>query len=330
MATLKQLVEAKLDQIEYDETNLEKGRVWAYSPSTEYNDFNKCFCWIAPSRGQVIIDIWGAGGSGARMCCCGFGLPGNPGAWSRKCICVDTGCIICGTVGKACNNADTLCFRGCSEASCICWFGRNQHSGAAVDGCMCAQGGRGGTSYCSTTTGPYCCFTAGNFCSTAFGSSCGMVCNFGPGTGSCCAESYGGDINKRGGFSCVSFMGNNGSSCPCSQHVHVAIPPGFFGCEGAVVTHGLEADNGFSQWSGMGFHQFIHGLNALNRSPARGIPATYCWVSSRACGCYDTQGCIPRMPPGTGGGAAQPCPDVRDNGWLGGWGLVRINFIERT
>jgi hypothetical protein len=26
---------------------------------------------------------------------------------------------------------------------------------------MCAQGGRGGTSYCSTTTGPYCCFTAG-------------------------------------------------------------------------------------------------------------------------------------------------------------------------
>jgi hypothetical protein len=41
MATLKQLVEAKLDQIEYDETNLEKGRVWAYSPSTEYNDFNK-------------------------------------------------------------------------------------------------------------------------------------------------------------------------------------------------------------------------------------------------------------------------------------------------
>jgi hypothetical protein len=110
MATLKELVERKLDQIEWDETNLEKGRVWAYSPGTEYNDFNKCFCWISPGRGQVIIDIWGAGGSGARMCCCGFGIPGNPGAWSRKCICVDTGCIICGNVGKACNNADAFVF----------------------------------------------------------------------------------------------------------------------------------------------------------------------------------------------------------------------------
>ena len=39
MANLKTLVEAKLDQIEFDETNLDKGRVWAYSPGSEYTNF---------------------------------------------------------------------------------------------------------------------------------------------------------------------------------------------------------------------------------------------------------------------------------------------------
>jgi len=71
MANLKTLVEAKLDQIEFDETNLDKGRVWAYSPGTEYTNFVNGFCWIACATGKVILDVWGAGGSGARMCCCG-------------------------------------------------------------------------------------------------------------------------------------------------------------------------------------------------------------------------------------------------------------------
>ena len=56
MANLKTLVEAKLDQIESDETNLDKGRVWAYSPGTEYTNFVNGFCWIACSTGNIPIN----------------------------------------------------------------------------------------------------------------------------------------------------------------------------------------------------------------------------------------------------------------------------------
>lgn len=330
MANLKTLVEAKLDQIESDETNLDKGRVWAYSPGSEYTNFVNGFCWIACATGKVILDVWGAGGSGARMCCCGHGVPGNPGAWSRKCICVVAGCYICGHVGKSCNNADALCFRGCSEASCVCWYGRTPSTGAAINGCMCSQGGRGGTTYCNPSGVIFCCFVGGNFCNTNYSNgTCGIICNYGSGTGSCCAESYGGDINKRGGFSCVTFW-TCYSNCPCSTHYHTAIPPGMFACDGGVVSTGIEADNGFSEWSGMGFHQFSQGINALSRSPNRGIPWTACYSQhTRSCGCYDVQGCMPFFPVGVGGLPANPCGDVRDNGWRGGLGLVRINFIAK-
>lgn len=331
MANLKVLVEQKLDQISVDELNLEKGRVWAYTPGTEYANFVNGFCWIACCTGKVILDVWGSGGSGARMCCCGMGIPGNPGAWSRKCLCVNAGDLVCGYVGRSCNNADALCFRGCSEATCVCWFGRNPNTGAAINGCICAQGGRGGTTFCSTGTGGYCCFTAGNFCNTNYGGSQGIICNFGSGTGSCCAESFGGDINKRGGFSCATFWGTNGSSCPCATHYHVGVPPGMFACDGGIVTFTLEGDNGWSEWSGMGWHNMSGALNAMSRQPSRGIPWTACYSQhTRACGCYDVTGCMPFIPVAMGGLPAQPCPDVRDNGYRGGLGLVRINFIERV
>lgn len=329
MANLRTLVEAKLDQIEWDESNLEKGRVYSYAVGTEYTDFQDNVCWTAPGTGRVIIDIWGAGGSGAKMCCCGHGIPGNPGAWARKCICVVAGCIICGRPGRSCNNSNDLCFRGCSESTCLCWNGKNQYTGATVSGCMCAQGGRGGTTFCNPSGTIFCCFRAGNFCNTEYGGGgCGIICNYGAGTGSCCAEAWGGDINKRGGFSCATFF-TCYSNCPCSTHYHVAIPPGLFACDGGVVEHGVEADNGFSQWSGMGFHQFQHTLNGMSRSPARGTPMTHCWATTRACGCYDVQGCQPFFPTGTGGLPAQPCGDVRDHAWRGGMGLIRITYIQK-
>jgi hypothetical protein len=330
MANLRTLVEAKLDQIEWDETNLDKGRVWAYSPGTEYSNFVNGFCWIACSTGKVILDVWGAGGSGGKMCCCGHGVPGNPGAWARKCICVVAGCYICGYVGKSCNNADDLCFRGCSEASCVCWYGRNPQTGTVVSSCICAQGGRGGTTYCNPSGTIFCCFVQGNFCNTNYSNgTCGIICNYGSGTGSCCAQAYGGDINKNGGFSCVTFW-TCYSNCPCSTHYHTAIPPGMFACDGGVVSTGIEADNGFAEWSGMGFHQFSQGINALSRSPNKGIPWTACYSQhTRACGCYDVQGCQPFFPPGVGGLPANPCSGVRDHAWRGGLGLVRINFIAK-
>ena len=329
MANLSDLIRARTDQIELHEQNLEKGRIYSFSPGTEYMNFLTGVCWVAPASGMAKIEIWGAGGSGARMCCCGGGIPGNPGAYARKCICVVAGCIVCAYVGRSCNNADTLCFRGCSEATCLCWFGRTR-SGAAEDGCMCAQGGRGGTTFCSTTPSIYCCFRANGFCTSRHNNNwCGLICNYGTSTGTAgCAEAYGGDVNYRGGFSCTTNHGCH-PQCPCSYQYHVAVPPGLFAEEGAVVTYGTEGDNGFSEWSGMGIHQFIHTLNALNREPQRGTPWASCFNGTRSCGCYDVQGCMPYIPHGIGGLPAVPCPQVRDNGIRGGLGNVRITFYQK-
>ena len=55
----------------------------------------------------------------------------------------------------------------------ICWFGNN-----GQDGCMCAEGGKGGYSE-PTGTSLYCCFVAGGYCGTRVGSDgCGVICNY--------------------------------------------------------------------------------------------------------------------------------------------------------
>ena len=52
-------------------------------------------------NGTAIIEVWGAGGSGARMCCCGDGLTGNAGAYVKKTITVETGDTMTGCTGGA-------------------------------------------------------------------------------------------------------------------------------------------------------------------------------------------------------------------------------------
>lgn len=333
MANLKDLIERKLDQIDWDEYLLKQGQLYTYSTTSSRNCFpDNLFCWVSPGTGRVIVDVWGAGGSSSLARCCGAGLPGNPGAWARKCLCVVAGCQICGQIGKACTNATAACYRGISEPTQICYQARNNITGAALNGCICAQGGRAGTSYCMTAGASiYCCYRNGNFCADnsggVFGAGCGIVCNYGPATGvSGCAESYGGDINKRGGFSCMTFFTCFGN-CPCSTNGHVAIPPGFHACDGAVVTHGYENDNGFAQWSGSGWHQFISALNAMSPQPSRGTPYSTCWNGAKACLCYEQMGCITVMPPAVGGPGPIPCTDFCHHGWRGGAGLVRINYI---
>jgi len=320
--SFRDLARAKQSFIAAEEENLEQGMIWAFTPGNVRTNFCTGFCWQAPGAGQAIIEVWGAGGSGGRMCCCGFGLPGNPGAYSKRTITVATGCRICGSVGMSCGNADALCFRGCSEPTQVCWFS------ATADGCICAQGGRGGTSYCSTGPSAYCCFTAGNFCTTKLNNeNCGLVCNYGPGTASCCAQAYGGDINCFGGFSCVSFLGC-APNCPCTTQYHVATPPGKFSTNGAVVTFTTEGDSGFASWTGSTIDPFLHGLSVAGKNPTHGImPEHKCWTGGRTCGCYEGQGCIPFAPPGFPGTPATPCGDHRDSAFRGGHGLVRIKFI---
>jgi len=324
MATLKNLLKDRLDFIGSDEENIEKGQIWVYAPSNDYTNFHTGICWVAPADGTVQIEIWGAGGSGGKMCCCGGGLPGNPGAYSRRTFQVASGCTVTGTTGMSCGNSDAICFRGCSQATCI------TYECAGGTGCMCAQGGRGGTSYCSTNTSLYCCFANASFCATRTNNNqCGIVCNYGPGAPNCCAEAYGGDINLRGGYSRASFFGCH-PMCPCCFYYHYATPPGYHACCGGEVTVTNDADAGYTRHSGSGGQfQFVGVLGLLGRQSREGMwGEQICYNSSRSCGCYNYQGCIAFSPAGHPGGPPHPCPGVRDHAWRGGHGSLRIKFIK--
>ena len=255
------------------------------------------------------------------MCCCGFGTPGNPGAYSRKTVALTCCGYITGSPGIACGN-DALCFRGCSDATGVTIYANGSNTG-----CMCAQGGRGGISYCSTGTDAYCCFTAGGFYTTlGVNGNCGIVCNKCC-SGGWCAQAYGGDTNCPGGFSCVSFLGASGSSCPCSTHFHMQGPAGYYSKCGVVVSFNSDDGNGFSNWSGQGRGQYAQALAGASRWPQMGSFFATCWGFSGNCGCYENEGCMNLLPPGFPSAGPHPCPGVRDHASKGGNGAIRIKFI---
>lgn len=186
MATsLRTLVSTKGAALNPSEFNLEKGRVWSWVPGQSGSVM--CFCWCPPSAGVAVIEVWGAGGSSSRMCCCGYGLPGNAGAFSRKCICFSQkqSCCtyVCGMVDHACRQSE-LCFRGCSRPGVVCWrvgdaIKNGICGGIPCDGCICAQGGRAGPSVCAPNTcSALCCFGSQYWCVTKLNNeNCGIVCN---------------------------------------------------------------------------------------------------------------------------------------------------------
>ena len=238
------------------------------------------------------------------------------------------GCFICAITGMPCRNEDDLCFRGCGEPTQVCWFGN-----AGGDGCMCAQGGMGGRSYCSTGNSPYCCFVAGGFCHTQGGDQyCGIICNFKDASANpeFCAQSYGGDVNCYGGFSCTSWRGCR-VNCNCRRVEVSKFPPGMISTLGGEVHYTLDSDSPRSDWSGMGgWMHASHGYNLATRSPTRGGPYTACWTGNRSCGCYQANGRNPFMPAGLGGQGPTPCDGVRDHAHMGGPGMIRIKFVSDT
>lgn len=317
--SFKDLVQIKGNGIYATEEHLERGRIWVFTPGNNYTNYQ--ICWRAPAKGTAVIEIWGAGGSGARMCCCGGGLPGNAGAYSKKTIQVNANCYVCGAVGFSCGNADAICFRGCSDPTGVTWTGN-----CGASGCMCAQGGAGGRSFCTTGSSLYCCFAANGYCARGpYNDNCGTICNYFNGIWIACA--YGGDVNRCGGFSCTAFMGCQGP-CICSTTFHVATPPGYVAKCGGVVSFGAENNNEFSNWSGQGAHQHQSALNAQSRQPTHGVPWSYCWGFGGGCGCYENEGCYTGVGPGYPGTPPFPCGDVRDHGRRGGHGAIRIRFIE--
>lgn len=276
--------------------------------------------WSAPSNGIAIVEIWGASGSGGRMCCCGAGIPGNPGAYSRKQLVVSQGNTITGNMGISCGQTQLQC-RGRSTPTCICFIT------SSLNGNMCADGGIGGIAFCGGGGNPhFCCFTSNSFCfdQTGFGAGCGLICNYR--NSSDIAISSGGDVNCPGGFSCTSFYHCN-SCCNCSMYQHVKTSPGIFAENGGVITFTYDSGSDYSNPAGSNYHPFISALNALSRQPSMGQPASWCWTGARACSCYESHGCFPYLPHGIPGVSAMACDNVRDDGIRGGHGAIRIKFI---
>ncbi len=378
------------------EDNLEKGRIWVYHEGNEYTKFCNSFCWNAPATGKVVIEAWGASGSGARTCCCAFSVPGNAPAYVKKCICVVSGNKICGCIGFSCGNSGDQGYRGRSEPTMVCWVGcapfgltRNvsnpcvpelQNSWksnnpfgwgggcqlgsvnetaqngifgqgnpdsdgiccapGATNGCMCAQGGRGGLSYCTNNPSPYSCGVGGiRMCGHSWGavdmcntsqSPCGMLCNI---YNARCvwfnwdniATAWGGDVNCCGIFSCKSFH-NCLNNCHCAQIWHVTGSAGKYSTDGAVINYSSNQDSPTARASGSAGVGAMGAIQAATRWPSWSMLAV-CNCSYAGCGCYEDMGCQRNMPtgvPGVGGGY---CGDVRDGGYAGGHGAVRIKFV---
>ena len=213
MASLATLLSTRLAGV-VEETNLETGKIYTYVSGKTYETLRCNFCWSAPSAGTVTVEIWGAGGSGARQCCCGIGIPGNAGAYSKKTYTTAADGYICGILGVSCGNANSLCFRGCSTATCI-----QLCSGTGgTCTCMCAMGGRGGWVRCNPGSGSNFCCLGNQFSlpkTNIGGGGCGIVCNYEVNS---TAIAYGGDVNIEGAISCAHFYHCNGS-CNCSTYM---------------------------------------------------------------------------------------------------------------
>lgn len=325
---LSQLVRQRTSTDQYGdrtELNLETGKIYVFSPGNVRTNFCGGFCWRAPGTGCAIIEAWGAGGSSSRMCCCGFIMPGNAGAYAKKCITVQSGCYVCGTIGFSCGNADAFGFRGCSQPTELCWFG------SGTNGCICAQGGRAGCSVCVTdgNCGGYCCYRALGYCASNNGQTAGQgtVCNIGT-TQNWIACAYGGDFNCCGQFSCMTIMCEEGiPASRCCIIMHTPGPANVFSCgAGSVISHSFMDDATEAPIPGQGLVGFIVGLTGATRSPTKGSPHNYSWRSDRVCSCYEATGCIPYVPYGFGGPGDGMCGDVRSHGFRGGMGAVRIRF----
>ena len=342
MPNLSDLIEQKLaagDGIE--ESNLEKGEVWSFQPSTRDAQFGvaatACMCWNAPGSGTAVIEIWGASGSSGKMCCCGAGIPGNPGAYAKKTIQVDSSTWIRGIIGNSCSN-DSLCFKGCSQATCVTLCSPNGTLPGGLEcNCLCAEGGAGGVTWCNGSTQPYCCHRGNGMCASLSvncnsGNACGNVCHVGFFTGRC---AYGGDINCNSGdpnfpesgmFSCVQF--HSCYPCKCAMKDTVTVAPGIFSTEPSSITYQRACYSNNYDGTGDGGSQILGGLAALGRRAGNGgIPNAQCWSSHRPCGCYEDNHCGLFLPPGVPGQASMTAGSVRDYGWRGGPGKVRIKFI---
>lgn len=319
----------------FDEQNLEKGRIFMYTTGSQSANFCSNIHWRAPGRGTAVVEIWGAAGSGGKMCCCGAGLPGNPGAYAKKTVKVDADTWFCFDTGMSCGNASALCMRGCSEGTCLYMCSPNGllSGGDGFCLCMCAEGGMGGANYCNCSGAAYapiCRFIGCNYCVTNT-NSCGVACNYGS-TYNWLPTAYGGDVNWSPSepdtcrFSKLEINHCNMCCYDCYKAT-IVVPPGIWGPEEQRIEH-FYACTDWRQMRNEGFYHYFQQINAMARSPIMSAPMMMCNNSIQYCGCYEYQGCHPVVSMAIPGYGGMTCTSVRDHAGRGGHGGVKIRFIQ--
>lgn len=285
-------------------------------------DSGRCqFCWNSPGTGYAVVEIWGASGSGGMMCCCAAsGIPGNPGAYSKKIIPVCSGTYVCGWAGCA-TEANALCYPGRGNCSVACIF----NSGA--NGTMIATAGFGGMQLCTTSTPQWCCFAICNFCRTNTGAGCGIVCNIGGPNAAVQATASGGDLNINGGVSCTYFWTCFNCCTPGYEHT-VAMSPGIWSTTSSPCVR-FNRNTAPTNFGYCGAHNGAIDQSTAIRNFAGIIPQYYsCWNGAhRDCSCYEFTGCWFNAA-GIPGISGVPCAGVRSMGVRGGHGAVKITFYS--
>ena len=330
MANLSTIVGERAAPFGADETNLETGVVSVWVATNENSDGMRCqMCWHAPGDGVALIEIWGAGGTGSKQCCCANNIPANSGSYARLQVNVTSGNYVCGYVGHSCRHNDGLCFEGCSQASCVLVC----HNGGCS--CACAQGGQGARVHCTTSTAIACCFTSQYGLSCCYVNDyCRLVCN-------CCWTTWGcsnvagttsGVTNvacmpSRWGCTCFNHCN---ACCDCYHVYYVPTAPGTYGKCGATIAYTGVGDTGIQVKPGSGLGQVVAGMAALSRGGMHGFSWGTCWNGARGCACYISDQCNVYIPYGMAGFGTHVCNNIRDYGHRGGPGAVRIRFKETS
>ena len=327
MSSLKQLLSdrtAEIDTVESINSSLVAGNIgveadtyFDTSGSWMFSGQPTCQDWVAPADGKAIIEIWGAGGSSGIICCCGFGIPGNAGAYVKTEICLAQDesvhyCVARGTY----DNAVCCGYRGC--ATCFCVTNK---------ACGYAEGGYEGRAICNNSGQAYCCAvcTPGVCRLCEWNPGCGTAINCNPVATGAVVDAGSFTSNTKiisGPQSCITI------TCCCDgqnhwNHVHMAYPGGIKGLCGGTVSFrpGMCNSAEASRWSAQ---------SALNRA-INGVSGTrrMCYAApSNECGCYDTATCHGTIGIGVGAPSVLVCGGQRVNSAAGGAGAIRITFIR--
>lgn len=338
MASLSNIIAQRTiisDKI-FEETNLIHGDYHLFlAPGTQCKTSNWLNrTWTSPdTAGTAIIEVWGASGSAPCVRCCGYGLPGNPGAYAKKTINFSGGALTLNmTLGASCNDSTATTFKGTSGNSCVCWS-----IVGGLNGTICAGGGRGGTGWCSNAgSNIYCCAIASGFCYTnisdlgdpyytvcGISDGCGMICNIK--TDAEIAVAIGGDINKPGGFSCTLFQHCN-PCCRCHIVNFVKSSPGRFSCEGVILPVHNAYCLGSYMFSGEGTLDLLASLSSVSRTPVQGQPTLTCLGSSN-CGNQQNHTLYTnQLPYGIPANGQWPYDGNTGWGFRGGMGAIKLNY----